>query len=404
MSFRKSFVVGLLVAGSAASNCLAGTKPPYEVIRSVQALHDQMALGSRAAQRAMPGVLRRLGGRLMAEKASVWRDQRNVRAIVVYVLSGGETRVAQKVLATAKCTLQEKHLIEGSLAYLHGDKTVAKAMLSNIDPRTLDPSTGSQLALAQATLVAEDNPGKAIKLLDLARVIAPGTLVEETALRREIFLATETGDFDKFVTLSDQYMRRFRHSVYAEGFRRSFSASVIRVSQFGTAQQFVQLSTLLMDLDSRDRLELYLNVARTSLAAGKLPAVRWAAGEARGLARKSSVDANRAALYDGSAAVLTTGYDHGLAELHKLNTAHLPHDDAVLREAMLGVAVHIRQWPATPAQANQQALAGAAPQLPPDIAAAKLPPTLTVAVGSGDALIASAQRKLAESGALLEEQ
>src|SRR6185437_15991673 len=100
----------------------------------------------------------------------------------------------------------------------------------------------------------------------------------------------------------------------------------------------------------------------------------------------------------------TTGYDHGLTELHNVKTAHLPHDDAVLREAMLGVAAQIRQWPATPVQANQQALAGATPQLPPDIASAKLPPTLTVAIGSGDTLIASAQRKLAESGALLEEQ
>lgn len=404
MSLRKSLVVGLFIAGSAAGSCLAATKPPYEIVRSVQALHDQMALGNRAAQRAMPALLRRLGSRLMAEKATIWRDPRNVRAIVVYILSGGETRVARKVLASAKCSAQDKHLIEGALAYLDGNKSVAKAMLANIDPRSLDPSVGSQLALTQATLVAEGNPDKAIKLLDLARVIAPGTLVEETALRREIFLTTEAGDFDKFVALSDQYMRRFRHSVYAEGFRRSFSASIIRISQFGNAQQLVQLAKLLMDMGSHDRLDLYLNVARSALGAGKLDAVRWAAEGAIGLAPKNSVEANRAALYDGAAAILTTDYDRGLAEINGLAHARLPHDDLLLREAMLGLAAQIRQWPSTQAQANQNgALSDAATQPPPRIASAKLPPVLTTTVGSSDALIASAQRRLAESGALLEE-
>jgi len=405
MSLRKSLIVGLLIAGSAVGPCQAEAKPPYEIVRSVQALHDQMALGSRAAQRAMPGLLRKLGGRLMAEKAAVWRDPRNVRAVVVYLLSGGETRVARKVLTSAKCTAQEKHLIEGALAYLGGNKTIAKAMLSNIDPRSLEPSIGSQLALAQATLIAEENPVKAIRLLDMARVIAPGTLVEETALRREIFLTVETGDFDKFVAMSDQYLRRFRRSVYAEGFGRSFAVSVIRVSQSGNAHQFAQLAALLTDMASRERLELYLNIAQSSLAAGKLEATRWGSGEAAQLAQKNSVDANRAALYDGAVAILTSEYDRGLAEIDKLDAAHLPHEDLLLKEAVQGLAVQIRQWPSTPVQATQRAVTPTvAPHLPREIAAAALPPALMATVGSGDALIASAQTKLADSDLLLEEQ
>lgn len=404
MSFGKSLIAGLMIAGSTVGGCRAETKPPYEIVRSVQALHDQMALGSRAAQKAMPGLLRKLGERLMTERATVWRDPRNVRAVVVYILSGGEIRVARKVLVSAKCTTQEKHLIEGALAYLDGDKTMAKAMLSNIDPQSLDPSTGSQLALAQATLIADENHEKAIRLLDLARVIAPGTLVEETALRREIFLTVETRDFDKFVAMSDQYLRRFRHSVYAEGFRRSFSVSVIRVSQSGNAQQFARLDELLTDMGSRERLELYLNVAQSSLAAGKLDATRWAAGEAARLAQKKSVDANRAALYDGAVAVLTADYERGLAEIDKLDAARLPHDDLLLKEAVLGLAAQIRQWPSTPVPANPPTFtADLAPKPPRTIASAALPPALASTVGSGDALIASAQRKLSSSAVLLEE-
>ncbi len=231
-------------------------------------------------KRAMPSLLRQLGARLLAEDRSVWRDPRNARAVVVYILSGGEIRVARKVLASGKCTAFEKRLIEGALAYLEGDKTEAKGLLENVDPRSLEPAIGSHIALAQAALIAEDNPAKAMSLLDTARILAPGTLVEDAALRREVFLAEETADFGKFIAMSDQYLRRFRRSVYAESFRRNFAIAIARLSQSGNAQQLAALASLVNELSSHEQLRLYLHVAQYSVFNGKVTAAKWAAEKA----------------------------------------------------------------------------------------------------------------------------
>jgi chemotaxis protein MotC len=397
------FVAALLVAGATIGSCRADTKPPYEIVRSLQALHDQMAQGSQAAQRAMPGLLRRLGGRLMIENASVWHDPRNVWAVVVYVLSGGETRVARFVLANGKCNPQERQLLEGSLAYLEGNKATAKALLANIDPRSLEPAVGSHLALAQATLAAQENPEKSMRLLDMARVIAPGTLVEEAALRREIFLASETNDFNKFIAMSDQYLRRFQRSVYAEGFHRGFANSVVRLSQSGNVQQLVQLGELLTELSSKEQLAIYLTIAQSSLQAGKLESAKWAGDVAVQMAPTGSVDARRATLYEGAAEVLMAHDDRGLAAIENLDTAHLPHDDLLLKQAVIGIAAQIRQWPSPPVKTDQQALSGEPlPRLPPAVASAALPGKLAPTMSTGDAMIAFVQKELDDSDQILE--
>ncbi|MGB8279244.1 MAG: chemotaxis protein MotC [Methylovirgula sp.] len=403
MRLRSAIVAGLIIAGATIGNSRAETNPPYEIVRSLQALHDQMVLGSRAAQTAMPGLLRKLGDRLVAADPSVWRDPRNVRAIVVYILSGGEIRVARKVLESGKCNAAEKRLIEGALAYLEGFEATAKSLLENVDPRSLEPAVGSHIALAQAALIAQDNPGKAMSLLDIARILAPGTLVEDAALRREVFLAEEAADFDKFAAMSDQYLRRFRRSVYADSFHRNLSIAIIRLSQSGDAQQLALLSSLLKELSSHEQLRLYLRIAQSSVISGKVSAARWAAEEAAQLAPKNGLEAHRATLYDGAASVLTTDYDHGLTELDGLDAAHLPHDDALLKEAALGLAAQIRQWPSTQEQADQRTIApAAAPPRPQDNSSTVLPGALAATVSSSDAMIAQAQKMLADSDALLE--
>ncbi len=409
MRLRSAIVAGFIIAGAAIGSSRAETKPPYEIVRSLQALHDQMALGSRAAQTAMPGLLRKLGDRLVATDPSVWRDPRNGRAIVVYILSGGEIRVARKVLESGKCTALEKRLIEGALAYLEGDKATAKSLLENVDPRSLEPAVGSHVALAQAALIAEDKPSKAMSLLDMARILAPGTLVEDAALRREVFLAEETADFDKFVAMSDQYLRRFRRSVYAEGFHHNFPMAIVRISQSGNAQQLALLSGLLKELTSHEQLRVYLHIAQSSVISGNVGAARWAAEEAAQLAPKNGLEAHRATLYDGAASVLTMDYDHGLAELAGLDAAHLAQDDALLKEAALSLAAQIRQWPSTQKQTDKQAdqrtpAPAAAPLRPQDNSSTVLPAALAATVSSSDAMIANAQKMLADSDALLEGQ
>lgn len=407
MRIKSAILTGLLVSVSAVGSGFAETRAPYEIVRSIQALHDQMTLGNHAAQAAMPSVLRKLASRLVAVAPSAWRDPRNARAIVVYILSGGQIRVAQKVLESGKCTPLNKRLIEGALAYLEGDRADAKGLIGNVDPRSLDPAVGSHIALAQAGLIADDNPTKAMGILDVARVLAPGTLVEDAALRREVFLAEKTENFDKFVILSGQYLRRFRRSVYVDSFRRNFAGAVVHMALLGNPDQRAQLAGLLAGLNKPEQLPLYLRIAQSGVVSGKIEAAKWASEKAVELAPHNSIEAHRAVLYDGAASVLTTDYDHGLAELDGLKTKRLPRVDAVLKGAAIGVAQEIRAWPENEKQAadlpNEQA-SGQTIELPapPPGSAKVLPGALAATMSSSDATIVQAQQVLAESGAVLE--
>lgn len=410
-----AIAAGLVIAGVASAGICAQTKPPYEIVRSLEALHDQMALGNKSSQAAMPSVLRQLGARLIAEDPSVWRDPRNVKAIIVYILSGGEIRVARAVLRSGKCPASDKPLLEGALAYLEGNTEEAKNLLGPIDARSLDPALGGHIALAQAALAASESTPKAMVLLDVARVLAPGTLVEDAALRREVFLAEEAGDFDKFIALSDQYFRRFRQSVYAENFHHSFAISLARLSQSGNSQQLANLSELLNSLNDREQLRIYLQVAQYSILNGKVSVAKWAGTQAVYLAQKEPGELHRAELLDGAASVLTTDYDRGLEELKALSEDHLSHDDAVLKDAALGIATQIRQWPKAPGpnasgpkDANAPNDASAPPEGPVDLtppkdaASADLPGPLSDTVNSNDATLAQAQKLLSDSDELLE--
>lgn len=368
----------------------AQAKPPYEIVRSLHALQDQMVLGNTAAKAAMPAFSAQLAGKLLAADPSVWSEPRNARAAVTYVLSGGSPRVARKVIESGFCPSQEKRLLEGALAYLEGHESKAESLLDDIDPRSLESILGGHIALVQAALAAKYDAGKAIGLLDVARILAPGTLVEEAALRREIFLVDETGDFDKFVAMSGQYIRRFRNSAYADNFRLHFSEAVTRLDIAGNPQQLAQLDDLFTDLSADEQVRYYLLIARSCLIKGKVDLTHFAASRAESLAQPDSAEASRAQLYRGAASILTSDYAQGLAQLQSLDSTRLSATDRVLKDAALDLARQIRELP----QADQS---------PPD-QGQSVPAGLSDPMDTSSATIALAQKSLSDSAELLKEK
>jgi len=352
--FLIRLMAGLLGILPGAPCLVAQSRPPYEIVRSMQALQDQIALGNTAALAALPGLSSQLAEKLMAAEPSVWRDSRNSRAAITYVLSGGQPRLLHKILTGGIYPSDDKKLIEGVLAYVEGHEAKAKLMLSDIDPRSIEAIEGGHVALAQATLCAHEDPRKAIDLLDLARVLAPGTLVEEAALRREVFLAEQINDFAKFSTATGQYLRRFSKSSYAENFQRRFSASLITIAMAGRLDEIMQLESLFVEMSEPERLRLYLLIAQSALLNGKLDTAHYAAARAVQLAPQDTAEARRAALYDGAVSVLAQDYDDGLGKLEALDRSKLAKRDASIAEGALVIAREIRHWPEANRTLRQQ--------------------------------------------------
>ena len=316
---------------------------PYELVRTLQAMQDDMAAGSTAALAGQRALLQRMEEEFADADPLVWQDRRNARALVAYTLGGGRPVTLRRLLASDTPPDGDEALMRGALAYVEGDEATARRHLAEIDARSLPASLGGQLALAQAALAVGADPKGAMQLLDTARLLAPGTLVEEAALRRQIFVASELNDLARFEMLSGQYLRRFRRSVYAGNFRRRFAAALSRMDFLDDPAQFHRLDDMLAETDAEAQRELYLVVAQAAVNEGKTALAATAAERALASAPAGSMDEARGRLYRGAAmAVSRDGLDAAMSDLRKVDKRDLPRTDAALLQAASETALLIQ--------------------------------------------------------------
>ncbi len=336
-------------AGATSSKAAEGSGPrtraetpdllaPYMAVRSLQVLQEMVAHGSTSAQGAQPKLLSHIADVFAAADPAVWKERRNAQAAVLYLFSSGKPAVVRALLARAVFAPESDRLLKGALAYAEGEDGVAKALLGKIEPKSLPQSVGGHLALVLATLFATDDAAKAGRMLDEARLLVPGTLVEEAALRRQIFLSADAATLDKFVSLSRQYIRRFHTSVYASNFKHRLTSFATAIAVSGDLTRLAKLDPVLAELPAAERRALYLELAQAALVQGKTMTGRYAADRAVLLAQDSSVDAARAKLYAAAASAPTDDAGAGRSILAQVDPSRLSARDAELREAAMAVA------------------------------------------------------------------
>lgn len=201
--------------------------------------------------------------------------------------------------------------------------------------------------LARAALAVGDDPAAASALLDGARFAAPGTLVEEAALRRSILIAAERDDLATFERMVSRYLRKFRTSVYAGNFRRRLASALTRMSFVRDPSTFARLEALLQPMPASGRQELYLLVARAAVEGGNPVAGQMAARRVLELAEPDTLDHRRARLYQAAAEVV----DAPLAAaarttLGELAAEQLPATDRALLNAAIALARSVTELPA----------------------------------------------------------
>ncbi|PKR90682.1 chemotaxis protein [Pleomorphomonas diazotrophica] len=343
---RILLLVSLLAAGPLAAEEVA---PPFEMVRTLQTLQAQIAGGNAAAVAAQRELLGLMERRSLAADPAVWRDGRNARAAVTYTLSGGSPRLMRRLLSLQPPIAVDADLARGALAYIENHEEEARKRLLPIDARALPMSLSGQVALVQAGLIAREDIPKAIRLLDDARLLMPGTLVEEAALRREVFLIAQTGNLDRFEFLSRQYLRRFGTSIYAEDFRQRFATAIARLGIADGDDRFPRLEAILKSSDPENQRALFLQLAQAAVVHGKLGTARSAAADAAALAPLGGSDAMRAGLYDAAASIVA-GRDIGdvRKRLDSLNRRQLGRRDTDLLDAAVAVAAAVGEVPAAP--------------------------------------------------------
>lgn len=319
-----------------------------QMVRTLQLMQDQIAIGSTEAHVGQRGLLTILDTRFMELEQSAWLDRRNVRAVAAFVLSGGNPQILRKLLemSNPSLPLEERSFIEGTLAYVEGREEEAKGKLLSIDVQSLPPMLSAQLALVQSALLVRSDPKRSADLLDFVRLQAPGTLLEEGALRRQVFVASQTGDMKKFLALSSAYLRRYRHSVYAGNFRQRLASAITRID-FGKDQVlFDGVVGVLADLEPDARRDLYLMAARSSIDQGLTKSAKMLADKAKELSEADTSSLARAKLYRAAAMVVAPEtIQAAVDDLQNIDRTLLPASDIALLDSALAIAMHIRQMP-----------------------------------------------------------
>ena len=328
---------------------------PYETVRALETLQDRIAAGDAASQAAHARAVQRAAHAFVKAKAEAWTDKRNARALVLYLFSGGDAKTVADAIPIGVIAPSVADLYAGALAYGVGDDATAREKLMGLDAKLQPGGLGGHLALIQATLAATADKAKAVELLDLARLLAPGTLVEEAALRKEMSLIGPTGDLDKFSLLTRRYLSAFPRSSYAQNFRELVARAATEIGSDETPGADKRLARLMTGLEPTERRRLYLAIAHAAALAGRTSMATYAGGEARKLCRPGDEDSLRAAIYYSAAAIVGDGYDDARRQLTGAPIDRLGAGDQALRASALAVAEIIRQ----PMQADRAATAQA---------------------------------------------
>ena len=346
MNAACQFVGALVVAAGLAApgHAAEDIDEPVKLVRTLQLLQDQIAHGTLESGGARRTLIDAIGVRLLGAAPETWRDQHNVDAALLYVLSGGNPAVLGKLPDEGEGVARAE-IIAAVRAYTTGSEEEAKKLWASIDPSALPTGLVGPAALAKATLLTDDDPKLAMHFVDIARLESPGTLIEEAAVRRGIEIAAKLGSAERFEFFAIRYASRFPRSMYAEAFRQRFSEFYLTIASQGDGQTPPELEEILEPLANDDRREIFLEIARLAIVGGKIALGKSAAENAAALSGEGTVEMRRAQLYRAAALAVSADQTAGPAELDRVDAGGLPDRDRELLGAVLAVVAEIRQWP-----------------------------------------------------------
>ncbi|MTI45916.1 chemotaxis protein MotC [Roseibium hamelinense] len=346
-SLVSALILFALAPSVTAQGVVNGTEP-YEMVRTLQSLQSQVAQGNSHALAAQRALLLKMDDDFLLMPIDTWQDPRNARAAVIHLLSGGHPKVIRVLQEMEPAPAIDPRLMDGALAYVEGREQDVAESLKDIDPKTLAPNLGGHVALIKAAVTLRTDPAQALELLAVARLLMPGSLVEEAALRREIFVAGTLDDVEKFQSLSIRYLRRFRDSVYAGDFRRRFALAIDALGFGKSPEKFALLESLIAEFDNDTQRSLYLRLARTALLSGNLGIVEKATREAMPLAMGGTRESELLKLYRAGALIEIEDIKKTRDLLWSINKDLLSASEQKLMAAIFSVVNNVRHFPDPP--------------------------------------------------------
>ncbi|MCQ4634126.1 chemotaxis protein [Shinella sp. CPCC 100929] len=345
----------LLLTGTVLCTAVCGTASaraenlddlaPYKMIRSLQYVQDTVALGDHSAMEMQRFLLSTIDERLRTADSSIFDDPRNVDAALVYAMSGGNPETLEFLITKDVDGHFDSRLTDALRSYLSGRGTQSVKSLAEIFPEYKRSRVGAYLALVSANSVMRKDPALALTYFDWGRLVAPGTIVEEAALRRSIYIASEAGWIDKSMAYANRYARRYLRSPYASQFADLFVK--LAVDHFEAIKED-DILEILSFMDVPRQREVYLRMARLAAISGKNKLASLAAERAQALSGDGeSVPKVLADLYSGLASVPSGDVAQAMESIIAIPDDKLSAKDRALKAAARAVAEEVLRVPET---------------------------------------------------------
>jgi chemotaxis protein MotC len=368
---------------------------PYQMVRSLELVQDRIAGGDEAALPMQRKLLEMIDAKLIATPVAGFDDRRNFDALLVYAISGGNPETVETVVLRLDLKPPRAALGAGILGYVRGRPAEAEKALHDIDPLTQPIELGAYLALIKGSVAAPENSAAALKLFDEARLLGPGSLVEEAALRRSIMIALKRRDADLFLDYSEQYVRRFLHSPYASQFADAF---VIGVVDMHDRIDLDKVAATLNEMDADRRKFIYLRLARKSAIDGLADITAFASrmADTRNDPHSKTGDP-RVLLYSSIASMGSGSVGAVAAQLQSIDRNKLSESDQRLLDAAQAVVGEVIAPPAAPAAASAEPRQPSGTAGPPPVSKAAAPPSPGKPAGADAAALAASMKTVSDT-------
>lgn len=334
-------LIALLAAGvpGEARASEAPALEPYQLVRCLQLVQDRIAAGDQASLPMQRRLLELTDERMRTANPAAFKDAKNFRALLIYAMSGGNPLTVEQVISRLTLEEADRSLAQGVIDYLRGKPNGTVKALASIDPLGQSSELGAFLALVKGSVNLADAPEKAIVLFDQARLLSPGTLVEEAALRRSVGLAPRLGDDGRFLRSSTQYVRAYLRSPYASQFADAFVTGVVALNASINLDAVAEVTAM---MDAEQERVIYLRIARRAAIEGLNELSAFASRKAE--QDRDGHDNNgdpRAQLYAGLSAVTSGAPIEILGKLGGIDREKLSKGDRALLDAVEAIASEV---------------------------------------------------------------
>jgi len=329
---------------------------PYAMLRSLQFVQDSVTMGDHSATEMQRFLLQTIDERLKSAPSAIFKDPRNVDAALVYAMSGGNPATLELLVARDVDGNFDSRVADILRKYLSGKGTLVAQSIAAMVPEYRGTRIGAYLALIGGNVTIPRDPVAALGFYDIARLEAPGTIVEEAALRRSLAIAVEDGDAGRGVEYAQRYARRFLHSPYASQFADLLVSLVVkRVDSIG--HDTIEETFAMMDAERQK--EAYLRLSRLAAISGKDSLARMAALKAKALSPdmpdQPPVQAN---LYESLSNIGTPDVVSAIETIGQIPEAQLSDRDRALRDAARAIADQVVRPPSPQPGADPGVTAG----------------------------------------------